>query len=106
MGKKVDYRAFKFLKKSQLSDSLFFPFCVGKGRYIIGVLTPEHWATVDPIRYSSQQLDSETWGYPPCLRAIKIIAFLVNTTEKIIIESPLNIFVSQEVDVIMNSHHR
>lgn len=78
--KELDYRAFKFLKKLRISDSLsdnlnyqippFPPFlCKKRKVYCWGT----HPRTLDHcwlIRYSSQQLGSDIRGHLPCLKIL------------------------------------
>ena len=112
--KEVDYIAFKASWENLMKPPAlgypnyqfpFFPFCVRKGRECPWTTHPKTLGHHGPIGYYSQELHPETWEYPPCLRAIKTIAFLVNTTETIIVRSPLNIFVSHAVESLLNSHH-
>ena len=42
-------------------------------------------------------------GYPLCLTAIMATAFLVNTIEKIVVGTPIAIFIPHEVEVLLNS---
>ena len=50
-------------------------------------------------------MDPVAQGYPPCLRAIMAPAGLVTATEKIVVGSPLTIFVHHTVEAVLNSHH-
>ena len=44
-------------------------------------------------------------GYPPCIRAITATVLSVKATEKIIVGSPLTIFVPHVVGALLISHH-
>ena len=53
----------------------------------------------------SQLLDLVAWGYHSGLRAIMATALLAKAKEKIVVESPLTIFVLHAVEALLNSHH-
>ena len=50
-------------------------------------------------------MDTEAWGHSPCLRAIITTALLVKATEKIVVGSPLTIFVLHVIEALLNSYH-
>ena len=69
----MDNTAFKSLKEfdepSALSHTndqiLFFLFVFEKEGNVLGVLTPKHWTTIDPLVYYSQKLNPVAQRFPP-----------------------------------------
>ena len=45
------------------------------------------------------------WRYPSCLRTFTVSALLVKATKKVIVGSPLPIFIPHAVEGLPNSHH-
>ena len=83
----------------------FYAFACDKKGSNFGVLTPKLRNHHLPIGYYSQQLDPVAHQYLPCLRIIAATALLVKATEKFVVECPLIIFMSHEVEVLPNFHH-
>ena len=69
----------------------FFPFTHSNQGQALGLLCQRAGDTWAPIPYLSEQLDTVTKGWPPCIQATAAIAALVSEANKLSRHAPLTV---------------
>jgi hypothetical protein len=61
----------------------------------LGVVTQLWGITPQPVGYLSKELDQVAKRWPGCLRAVTAVSLLVANTQKLILNTPNSLYLSQ-----------
>ena len=80
-----------------------FQLFIPKKGVALGVLTQEFGPWQRPVAYLSEQTDSVSVGWPPCLRALAATTLLIKAADKLMLGRNLNIKVPYSVITMTNA---